>query len=481
MCVPERYVSTSRTGAIQRSSAEHLAVLVGRVRPVGPGVDEQAAQIVDRKRQPAAAVLRAAVAEAAAPAGSAREILEGVLVVDPPLHGASMSSGGPGGRPKRACERPRLRRECSGDGGDQGRAAPGRRRPRAAPMAGCAPGGARDPARRPGRARQPLGDVGRRRPAADRRSVLVLGRPARRRLRAARGAALGDPRAAPAQAAVPQRPTPTRRRSRRSGGCASLAFLAIPVAIGVALIVISQLPGADPKSVNKPALRRWERRPPATRRPAGCRRSTGGATRCSGSSCSAGSRPVWYLSEPRPEPVPEEPDELLAAVDLSLEDLENDPDARRAVIRAYARMERALGSYGLARRPSETPLEYLARALTSLRVGRRVGRAPVGAVRAREVQPARDRPLDEGRCDRRARSAARRAGRGRDVTRWGRRRVALTILLAIVAIALGVALSGAARGDRAVRVPAAPGADRGVRHRRAHPHAPGRRRRASTG
>jgi len=32
------------------------------------------------------------------------------------------------------------------------------------------------------------------------------------------------------------------------------------------------------------------------------------------------------------------------------------------------------------------------------------------------------------------------------VTRWGRRRVALTIVLAIVAIALGVALSGAARG-----------------------------------
>jgi hypothetical protein len=62
--------------------------------------------------------------------------------------------------------------------------------------------------------------------------------------------------------------------------------------------------------------------------------------------------------------------ELLAAVDLSLTDLEQEPDPRRAVIRAYARMEGALGLHGLARRPSETALEYLARALASLRVGR---------------------------------------------------------------------------------------------------------------
>jgi hypothetical protein len=62
--------------------------------------------------------------------------------------------------------------------------------------------------------------------------------------------------------------------------------------------------------------------------------------------------------------------ELLAAVDLSLSDLDQEPDPRRAVIRAYARMEGALGLHGLARRPSETPLEYLARALASLRVGR---------------------------------------------------------------------------------------------------------------
>jgi len=86
----------------------------------------------------------------------------------------------------------------------------------------------------------------------------------------------------------------------------------------------------------------------------------------------AGAYAVWRLRTPPrvSRASPDEPDELLAAVDLSLEDIENEPDPRRAVIRAYARMESALGSYGIARRPWETPLEYLARALTSLRVGR---------------------------------------------------------------------------------------------------------------
>jgi hypothetical protein len=79
---------------------------------------------------------------------------------------------------------------------------------------------------------------------------------------------------------------------------------------------------------------------------------------------------VLHLREPRIEEGREEPEELVAAVELSLEDLERDPDPRRAVIRAYARMERALGAHGLARRPSETALEYLARALTALQVGR---------------------------------------------------------------------------------------------------------------
>jgi 4-amino-4-deoxy-L-arabinose transferase-like glycosyltransferase len=59
---------------------------------------------------------------------------------------------------------------------------------------------------------------------------------------------------------------------------------------------------------------------------------------------------------------------LSAALDDSLDDLRAERDPRRAVIAAYARMERALEAQGLPRRRSEAPLEYLARVLRKLRV-----------------------------------------------------------------------------------------------------------------
>ena len=57
------------------------------------------------------------------------------------------------------------------------------------------------------------------------------------------------------------------------------------------------------------------------------------------------------------------------AVNESLDDLYAETDPRRAVIAAYARLERVLAEHGVARRPSEAPLEYLARILASLQVG----------------------------------------------------------------------------------------------------------------
>jgi uncharacterized membrane protein YccC len=54
------------------------------------------------------------------------------------------------------------------------------------------------------------------------------------------------------------------------------------------------------------------------------------------------------------------------ALDESLDDLRNEPDLRRAIIAAYARMERALAAAGLPRRPAEAPFEYIARALQEL-------------------------------------------------------------------------------------------------------------------
>jgi hypothetical protein len=58
-------------------------------------------------------------------------------------------------------------------------------------------------------------------------------------------------------------------------------------------------------------------------------------------------------------------DEVLAD---SLDDLRAERDPRKAVIRAYARMEQTFAAYGVPREEHETPLEYVARVLDSLRV-----------------------------------------------------------------------------------------------------------------
>jgi hypothetical protein len=60
------------------------------------------------------------------------------------------------------------------------------------------------------------------------------------------------------------------------------------------------------------------------------------------------------------------PEVLAAALDDSLDDLLADPDLRRAIVAAYARMETALAAAGIPRNPAEAPLEYVERALLSL-------------------------------------------------------------------------------------------------------------------
>ncbi len=59
-------------------------------------------------------------------------------------------------------------------------------------------------------------------------------------------------------------------------------------------------------------------------------------------------------------------EEIAASIDDAIEDLEAEPDARRAVIAAYARMEAVLGRNGFQRVPSETAIEYLHRILLGL-------------------------------------------------------------------------------------------------------------------
>ncbi len=58
--------------------------------------------------------------------------------------------------------------------------------------------------------------------------------------------------------------------------------------------------------------------------------------------------------------------ELSSLLDETLDDLHGESDPRRAVIAAYARMERILASYGVPRRVFEAPHEYLARVLEEL-------------------------------------------------------------------------------------------------------------------
>lgn len=59
-------------------------------------------------------------------------------------------------------------------------------------------------------------------------------------------------------------------------------------------------------------------------------------------------------------------EDFAASIGDAIGDLESEPDARRAVIAAYARMETVLARNGLRRRPSETPVEYLRRILIGL-------------------------------------------------------------------------------------------------------------------
>jgi uncharacterized membrane protein len=71
------------------------------------------------------------------------------------------------------------------------------------------------------------------------------------------------------------------------------------------------------------------------------------------------------------------PDEPLAradivshAVDLGLKDARAERDPRKAVIAAYATMERILAEEGLPRRRTEAPLEYMSRIFAELGVGK---------------------------------------------------------------------------------------------------------------
>jgi hypothetical protein len=61
---------------------------------------------------------------------------------------------------------------------------------------------------------------------------------------------------------------------------------------------------------------------------------------------------------------------LQTAIEDSLEAIAGEADPRRAVIRAYVRMEQMFAEHGLGRSPHEAPAEYLSRALMGIDLGR---------------------------------------------------------------------------------------------------------------
>ena len=113
---------------------------------------------------------------------------------------------------------------------------------------------------------------------------------------------------------------------------------------------------------------------------------------------------VWFTSAGRlanwferdDEDLDPAPPPLAEAVDESLEDVRDEPDARRAITRCYARFERAAAASGLERRVWQTPSEFMAAVLSHLP-------APPRAVRALTVlfELARfsDRPLGTAERD----------------------------------------------------------------------------------
>ena len=74
----------------------------------------------------------------------------------------------------------------------------------------------------------------------------------------------------------------------------------------------------------------------------------------------------WWQREAEDPPLPP----LAAAVEESLEDLRAEPDARRAIIRCYARFERVAAGSGIKRKPWLTPMEFMREALPRLPVPR---------------------------------------------------------------------------------------------------------------
>src|SRR6185436_5232792 len=99
-----------------------------------------------------------------------------------------------------------------------------------------------------------------------------------------------------------------------------------------------------------------------------------------------------YARRAREAVVPDEAARVRSDLGRSLQDLETERDPRRAVQRAYARMEESLGEIELARAPDETPAEFTARVLRVLGASAAAASDLTGLF---EVARFSDRPMGE--------------------------------------------------------------------------------------
>jgi hypothetical protein len=159
---------------------------------------------------------------------------------------------------------------------------------------------------------------------------------------------------------------PSQRKRQRSGLRSLIMYLAvvsIVILMGRALLTthVHRPPAqdAEPFVPQVPQQQRPAAEQSPARRPHIVWPLVGGV----GALVAAAALAAFLVSRRRPPArTPDEARaELEAALDEAIDDLRREPDPRRAVVAAYARMEQALSVFGLPRRPSEAPYEYLAR------------------------------------------------------------------------------------------------------------------------
>ena len=147
-----------------------------------------------------------------------------------------------------------------------------------------------------------------------------------------------------------------------------------------------------------------------------------------------------------PAPGERERAALAEAVEWSLDDLRREPDPRRAVIAAYARMERMLADHGIGRRAFEAPLEYLARVLALAHAGAAPIQALTRLFQEAKFSPytigARQRDQASTRSRRSARTGARMTVRARPAP--------LAAVPALIGAAIAVGLAGTPPGRAVV-------------------------------